>query len=422
VVTLGELKMAKQDAVFDFDHHSPEYAKNAADIYKDMRDKCPVGWTEKYGGFWVVSRYEDVAKVSHDDATFSSRHDIPPAGTAFSGITIPSGPTRSTPIEMDPPEFFKYRRMLNRRFAPEAIEALKPKMVEFTDYCIDRHIESGTIDLVLDLASPVPAMMTLEFMGVPVDEWEKYAEPMHAMIYTPPNSPEHEKVRQGLGSLHRKIAATIADRKARPRDDFISYLTQSQIEGRPISEEQLLEILNLVVAGGVDTTTSLIANSLEYLDRHPDLRQKLLDDPDLMLSAMEEFLRYFTPVQALARTATKDVELGGQEVKKGERILMCWAGANHDPEAFEHPEEVILDRFPNRHTAFGLGIHRCIGSNFARAEFLIVLERVLRRMTDYRIIRNAIVKYETIGVVNGYVKMPATFTPGRRVGATVATK
>ena len=138
--------MAKHDATFNFDHHSAEYAKNAADIYKEMRNKCPVAWTEKHGGFWVVLRYEDVAKVSHDDATFSSRHDLPPAGTAFSGITIPSGPNRATPIEMDPPEFFEYRRMLNRRFAPEAIEALKPRMVEFTDYCIDRCIESGKID------------------------------------------------------------------------------------------------------------------------------------------------------------------------------------------------------------------------------------------------------------------------------------
>jgi cytochrome P450 len=414
--------MVKHDATFNFDHHSPEYAKNAADIYKEMRTKCPVAWTEKHGGFWVVSRYEDVAKVSHDDAAFSSRHDLPPAGTAFSGITIPSGPNRATPIEMDPPEFFEYRRMLNRRFAPEAIEALKPKMVEFTDYCIDRCIEGGKIDLVLDLANPVPAMMTLEFMGVPVDEWEKYAGPMHTMIYTPPdiaNSPERERALQGLIELNQTIFAVIADRKERPRDDFISYLTQARIAGSPISDAELFEILFLVVAGGVDTTTSLIANALEYLDRRPELRQKLVDDRDLMLSASEEFLRYFTPVQALARTATRDVEIGGQKIEKGDRVLMCWASANHDPAAFENPGEIILDRFPNRHTSFGLGIHRCIGSNFARAEFLIVLEKVLKRIPDYRIIREETVKYTTIGVVNGYITMPATFSPGQRVGATL---
>jgi len=202
--------MAKRDAVFDFDHHSLEYANNAAGIFKEMRDKCPVAWTERYGGFWVVSRYEDVAKVSHDDATFSSRHDIPSAGSAFSGITIPSAPTRATPIEMDPPEFFEYRRMLNRRFAPQAIEQLKPKMLEFTDYCIDRHIETGKIDLVLELASPVPAMMTLEFMGVPVEEWEQYAEPMHAALYTPPDSPEGQKTRLGL-------SGAVSDHKDRHR-------------------------------------------------------------------------------------------------------------------------------------------------------------------------------------------------------------
>src|SRR5215469_64605 len=130
--------MSKRDAIVVLHEQYPEYADNAAGIFKEMREKCPVAFTERYGGFWVVSRYEDVAKVSHDDATFSSRHDIPSAGTTFSGITIPSGPTRATPIEMDPPEFFEYRRMLNRRFAPQAIEQLKPKMLEFTDYCIDR--------------------------------------------------------------------------------------------------------------------------------------------------------------------------------------------------------------------------------------------------------------------------------------------
>ena len=141
--------------------------------------------------------------------------------------------------------------------------------------------------------------------------------------------------------------------------------------------------------------------------------------PSLIFSAGEEFLRYYCPVQMLARTATRDVELGGQLIRAGERVGLWWAAANHDPAVFEHPEQIILDRFPNRHAAFGLGIHRCLGSNFARAQYAIVLGEVLQRMPDFRLIREQAEHYESIGTVNGYVKMPATFSPGKRLKAPV---
>ncbi len=413
--------MANQRPVIDFDHHSKEYARRVFEdptgFFQEMQREHPVAWSEKYGGFWIVSRYEDIRRVSEDDDTFSSRHDIPSDGVAFSGITIPGTPARSTPIEMDPPEFFDYRRLLNRWFAPAAIEKLKPKMLEFTAWCIDRHIESGKIDLVWDLASPMPAIMTMHVLGIPLEHWHLYSDTSHKVVYTPPNSPENRKALEGDAMMRGTFLEVFKQRRRNPGNDIVTHLINTEVGGHPIPDSTLIEMCSLIVHGGVDTTTSLLANTFDYLDRTPEARQRLIDDPELIFSAGEEFLRYYCPVQMLARTATRDVELGGHLIRAGDRVGLWWAAANHDPAVFEHPEQIMLDRFPNRHAAFGLGIHRCLGSNFARAQYAIVLGEVLRRMPDFHLIRDQAEHYETIGTVNGYVKMPAAFTPGKRLKA-----
>jgi cytochrome P450 len=413
--------MTMKRDVIDFDHHSPEYARRVFEdpsgFFQEMQRDHPVAFTEKHGGYWVVSRYEDVKRVSEDDALFSSRNDLPHQGQAYSGITIPGNGARSTPIEMDPPEFFDYRRLVNRWFAPAAIEKLKPRMMEFTTWCLDRHIESGRIDLVLDLSSPVPAMMTLYVLGIPLEHWHLYADTSHAVVYTPPDSPAKRKAIEGDMMMRGTFVEIIKERRRKPGDDIISHLVNARIGGDPIPDSTLIEMCSLIVHGGVDTTTSLLANTFEYLERTPEAKQRLIDDPELIFSAGEEFLRYYCPVQMLARTVTRDVEIGGQSIRAGERVGLWWAAANHDPAVFENPEQVILDRFPNRHAAFGLGIHRCLGSNFARAQYAAVLGEVLKRMPDFRLIRPEAEHYESIGTVNGYVKMPAAFAPGRRAQA-----
>jgi cytochrome P450 len=400
----------------EFDHHSPEYARDFIEQYSQLHAKCPMGWSDQYGGYWVATRYNDVAFVARDDETFSSRHDIPNDGKSYTGITLPSPPNRSTPIEMDPPQFPKYRRILNPPFAPAAIERLKPLMREYTTWCLDQKIQSGEIDFVLDLANPVPAMATLVFLGLPIEEWERIATPFHDIVAHPPGSAQYSHAVEGVFENLARCETVIAERKREPRDDLITRLVQAEIEGAPIPDDEIVEICSLVLGGGVDTTTGLIGHALNYLDQHPEVRPRLHDDPAFMASAVEEWLRYYSPTQALARTATRDVEVGGQLVKEGERVLICWAAANHDPDAFDRHDEIVLERFPNRHAAFGLGAHRCLGSNFTRAEITIVLEEVLRRMPDYKLVPGGAVHYEDIGTVNGWARMPATFTPGPRVG------
>jgi cytochrome P450 len=396
----------------EFDHHSSDYAANWPSILREMGRKCPLAYSHSYGGMWVAADYESVVKVSKDDATFSSA----------SGITIPDigGPDRprSNPIGLDPPEFFAYRRMLNPWFSPAAVERLEPKLREVVDACIDEVIETGRIDLVLDLANPVPAIMTLYFLGLPLEDWEVYARPSHEVVYTLPGTPERDRAVKDMSKLIPLMTDAIVLRRSEPRDDFITFLTQVEVLDKPLSDREILEIVNLVIQGGVDTTTALMSNALLYLYQNPEAKQRLIDLPGLRLSACEEFLRWVTPIHTLKRTVTRDVEIDGCLLRAGDPVLIEWAGANYDEKVFERPEEVILDRFPNRHLAFGVGIHRCIVSNIARTQFMAVLNGVLGRLPDYEVLEQQVSRYTTVGAVNGIIAMPATFSPGPRIGGT----
>jgi cytochrome P450 len=408
----------RQGPTIDLDHHAPEYAAGSVGILKDLRTRCPVAYSDNYGGMWVVSDYDHIVEVIKDDTTYSSSYE---AGTIFDGITIPSGGARmrNVPIEMDPPDFFAYRRMLNPWFSPAAVARVEPKLRRVVDAVIDEVIESGRIDLVLDLANPVPAIMTLDLLGLPLEDWDLYARTAHTANWTRPYTPERERAMIDLQAVMDKLAEAIATRRANPEEDLVSFLVGAEVEGRRLSDDEVLEIVSLVFQGGVDTTTSLMANALLYLHQDRDARKRLIDEPDLRRLACEEFLRFVSPIQTLARTVTTDTELGGCRLNRGDRILIAWAGANRDEKVFDRPDEVVLDRYPNRHLAFGVGIHRCIGSNLARAQFLAVLDAVLTRLPDYEVIDEEVQRYPAIGMVHGMITIPATFTPGKKTGQSI---
>jgi cytochrome P450 len=402
--------------VIDFDHLSARYAADPFAVYREMRSRCPVAWTEAHDGFWVTSTYAEVFAASRDDETFSSkkgRH----GDLDYTGVVIPSEPgLHLLPIEVDPPGLRPYRKAMNPAFGPKAVARLVPEFQRLAAWCIDQVIESGEVDFVTDLASPVPAMATLVLVGLPVQDWERYARAFHGMVAYAPGTPGHaEAVRLVIG-ISEALRSEIADRRLHPGDDLITRLTQAEVEGRPLADDEVASILITTLGGGIDTTTALIANALGYLHDHPEHRARLVGDESFMTGFCEEMLRYFSPVQGFARTVTRDTELGGCTLRRGDRVFLSWAAANHDPGVYELPEEIIPDRFPNRHTSFGVGAHRCIGSTLARAEFGVVLREVLRRMPDYVLIDGA-VRYHNIGTVNGWHRLPARFTPGSRVGA-----
>ncbi|MDQ1395036.1 MAG: hypothetical protein QOG64_295, partial [Acidimicrobiaceae bacterium] len=317
-----------------YDHHSREYAERHLEIHRELRRTCPVAHTDAHGGYWVVSRYADVAEVARDDVTYSSAWR-PEDG--FGGVTIPPARSLHIPIEVDPPAFLKYRRILNSRFSPAEVDRWRSRIEAWASLCIDQVIETGTIDIVADLSNPLPALFTCELLGLPVGDWARYARPYHEMIFTPPG-PERDALAREVHWIYGSLAELVAKRRAEPADDLITYLTRAEIEGERLTDDEIVSICDLVMAGGFDTTTAATASALGYLHQNPADRQRLVDDPGLLPTAVEEFLRYFSPTQGLARTVTVDTTLAGQSLAAGDRLLISWASANHDETVFDRPD------------------------------------------------------------------------------------
>jgi cytochrome P450 len=364
----------------------------------------------------VVSGHETVTTAARDGKVFSSRHDLPNGCTAFQGVNIPSAPGRYLPIELDPPEQLAWRRALGASFSPSAVQKMEPLMRQYCTWAIDEHIESGEIDFVMGFAARIPALVTLHLLGLPLSRWRTYAEMTHKINFTA--GPERDATFALFDQMLGEVAKVAMERRAEPRDDLLSVLAQMEVNGEQLSPEDIASACGTIIAGGIDTTAAVVAGALKYLGEHPDARQRLIDEPQLMGTAVEEFLRYVSPVTSLGRTASQDVELGGQQIKAGDRLILMWHGANMDESVFPDPTTLDIDRGATNHVTFGQGAHRCLGSNIARADIPIMLGEVLTRMPDYELVPGGTVRYPSIGVSNNYIAVPATFTPGLKVGVS----
>jgi cytochrome P450 len=406
---------------YHFDRHAAEYRSQFMHITEEMHAKCPMAWTETYGGHWVAAGSHEAFELARCPAV-SSDHDINNERRGYKGISIPTASrisaVRGGILEMDDPEHRTYRTVLNPYLSPAAVKRWEPFIHDVTRACLNEKIEEGRIDFVDDLANVVPAVLTLAMLGIPVKKWNLYSEPVHAAVYTPEHSPDIERVTAMHREMGLDMVTNMLEIRENPRPGIVNALLQMRIDGEPAPDLEILGNLGLVIGGGFDTTTALTAHSLEWLSENPGERERLRRNLDTLLDpATEEFLRYFTPAPGDGRTFSNDVALDGVEFKEGERLWISWAMANRDPSVFPEPDEVILDRKGNRHFSFGIGVHRCIGSNVARTVFKSMLTAVLDRMPDYHCDPDAAVHYETIGVIQGMRKLPATFTPGRRIGA-----
>jgi cytochrome P450 len=407
--------------VVDFDHHSAEHAADPAADYRRIRETAPITWTESYDGFWIASRYAESTHVARTHAVFSSAKWVDEDGVLQGGLGLP--PNRGLqliPDEVDPPEWEGYRRLLSLAFSPGASVALKENVETTTHEVIDAFIENGHADFVDDLTAPIPALITCDMLGVPRADWQIYAEVFHDSIATPPDDPHFPETVAAFKILNERLESDLAERRANPGDDFFSSLTTAEVNGHLLSDREIIDIMLQLLGGGVDTTTSLLSSILHWLHVDRAMRQRLIDNPDLLPSAREEFLRYFCPVQSTARTVTTETELGGEKLCPGDRILFSYASANRDELEFPDPDELQLDRFPNNHMSFGMGIHRCLGSHIARLIADTVLSAVLERIPDYSLDESGCLRYPDLGTVNGWIHLPATFTPQpRRLSATV---
>jgi cytochrome P450 len=251
-------------------------------------------------------------------------------------------------------------------------------------------------------------------MGLPYDNWQLYANLFHSVMAVPQDSPEYAEAIAAVPAMMADVIEFAATRRAEARDDLTSFLIQFEFDGQRLTDEQLLNILWNLIAGGVDTTTSQTALTLLHLGTHRELRQQLIDHPELYRTATDEFLRYFSVNKSLSRTVTRDVTVGGQHLKRNDRVVISWLAANHDEQEFEQANEVVLDRAPNRHVAFGLGPHRCIGSHLARLMSEIMVKAVLDRIPDYQVDLSGVDQYMGNPSMTGLGKLPVTFTPGAK--------
>jgi cytochrome P450 len=404
---------------YHFDRHTPEYRERFGEITAEMLDKCPVAWSDTYQGHWVAAGHPEVFELARSAEYLSNDHD--PAGQrrGYKGISIPSPETgfRGGFLEMDPPEQRHYRQLLNPYLSPAAVARWTPLVDELVRASLNEKVESGRIDFVDDLANIVPAVLTLGMLGVPLKNWDIYVEPVHASVYTPPNSPDMARIQASRIAMRDDMMAQLAHIRANPRPGLIDALARAEINGTVPPDFELLGIIALLIGGGFDTTTALTSHALEWLSQHPDQRARLSAERDTLLNpATEEFLRFFAPAPGDGRTIAADCEIAGQQFKEGERLWLSWAMSNRDPDVFPNPNEVDLARTGNRHHSFGLGIHRCIGSNVARMVFKRMVIAVLDRLPDYVCDPAGAEHYQTIGIIQGMKHLPATFTPGPRIG------
>ncbi|MBX7446938.1 cytochrome P450 [Mycolicibacterium sp. 3033] len=389
-----------------------------------MHQKCPLAWTDTYEGHWVVAGSQEVFELARCPHV-SNDHDVKNERRGYQGISIPvmieASEYRGGMLEMDDPEHRYYRTALNPYLSPAAVKRWEPFVDEIVRACIDDHIESGHIDFVDDLANVVPAVLTLAMLGVSLEKWTIYNEPAHASVYTPPDSPDAARVRELYLAMGIDLYTNLAQIRENPRPGMIDALATLRIDGEAPPDMEIMGMLNLLIGGGFDTTTALTAHALEWLAQHPDQRERLSRERDTLLNqATEEFLRFFTPAPGDARTVSEDMEISGIALEEGQRLWLSWAMANRDPAVFADPDEIHLDRKGNRHFSFGLGVHRCIGSNVARTVFKSMLTAVLDRMPDYGCDPEGAVHYDTIGVIQGMRHLPASFTPAKRIGPGVA--
>ncbi len=408
------------DAIVDFDHHSDEFNLNELAINADLRGKCPVAWNENYGGFWFLSSYEAVSQAARDGDTFAHKYE-PNAADGINyqgemGVPRPEGQPALGIGEIDGPYHQALRHALAPFFSPGAVQKMRPFMEQQAHWFLDQRIGDGQMDLVLDYASPVPAILTMKLMGLPYDNWHLYANLFHSVMALPQDSPEYTNTIAAVPAMMQGVLDFAATRRAEARDDLTSFLIQFEFDGQRLTDEQLLNILWNLIAGGVDTTTSQTSLTLLHLGTNPELRQQLIDRPALYRTATDEFLRYSSVNQTLSRTVTRDVELNGQHLRKNDRAVISWLAANHDEHEFERPDEIVLDRAPNRHLAFGLGPHRCIGSHLARLMSEVMVKAVLDRIPDYQVDLDGVDQYLGNPSMTGLGKLPVTFPPGAKRG------
>jgi cytochrome P450 len=391
------------DWTSDFDHLDGEWLEDPYSIWREMRQKCPIAHTNRFMGVYFPLNYEDVRSVAYDTEHFSSRRVIVREES--------QPPVPAPPITSDPPAHRAARMVLLPAFSPEAVAQLEPRTRALCRGLIERLAGQSECDGAVDYAQEIPTRLTARMLGISEeggDQFRAWINDFFQLGITDPATAERV-----VGELIAFFAAEIAKRRAIPGDNLVTYLLNARIDGQKLSDDHINGTLRLLLFAGIDTTWSAIGACLWHLATHPDDRRRLAAEPQLIPTAVEEFLRAYAPV-TMAREIVKETEINGCRFKEGEMVMLPFPAANRDPAVFAEPDRVIIDRSENRHAAFGLGIHRCIGSHLARMEIRVALEEWLGRFPEFALAPGKPVTWSA-GTVRGPRHLPLTL--GRKVDA-----
>lgn len=382
------------------------YANDPAPHFAWMRANAPVYWDAE-ANVWGVTKYEDVRAVSKDPATYSNAGGIRPGVGA-----------QPMMIDMDDPDHWNRRKLVNRGFTPRRVRDQEQKIVEVCDEIIDGVIERGTCDLVHDIATPLPLIMIGDSLGVaPEDRADllRWSDDLVTGLAAEATEETITTMAAAFDGYVNYATNVIEDRRGCPQDDLMSILVHAEVDGDRLDDTELIFESLLILIGGDETTRHVISEGVYQLLLHPGQWQALLDDRSLVPGAVEEMLRWVSPLKNMVRTVTRDVELRGQQLREGDELMLLYPSANRDEEVFENPETFDIRRSPNDHVAFGFGSHFCLGNSLARLELKIMVERLLERMPDLELTSTDI-PFRPANFVSGPESVPVRFSPGALVG------
>lgn len=391
------------DWASDIDHADPSYNPRAPEIWSELRESgCPVAHTDRYGGMWAPITAELVRQVAYDTDNFTSRAVVVSTSTIDAEPPIGGAP----PITSDPPFHAFARRLLLPPFAPRQIEPWESEIRKLCRQRLDDmgDIEPGVtvVDAAQQYAQHIPVNVIARMLGFPVEDDDIFRRFVHDILEGVNRPPEERQA--GFDVFDAYIDDQIDRHRVEPRDDLTSYLLDVEIDGQKLSPEHVRGSIVLLLLAGIDTTWSAIGSSLWHLASHADDRRRLVDEPELMATAIEELLRAYAPV-TMARMVAKDHDFHGCPMKVDEWVLLPFPAANRDPALFDRADEVVIDRLENRHAAFGLGIHRCLGSNLARLELRVAVEEFLARFPDFELADPDAVAW-SVGQIRGPRRLP----------------
>jgi cytochrome P450 len=387
------------DWATDFSHLEPEWSADPYRIQDDLRQRCPIAHTERFGGAWLPTRYDEVAEIAYDTERFSSRAIIvsnfrPPPELAPVG--------GSPPISSDPPFHHDARKLLLPAFTKSAVSRQEPATRAFCHSLIDAFAGRDVVDAATDYAQHIPIRVIADMLGFPPADGPQFREFVEDLLEGI-NLPPEERIER-VSRLFDYLLAQVHDHLGNPRDDLTSYLIDAELYGRKLDPSHVTGTMALLLIAGIDTTWSAIGAALWHLARTPQDRGRLATEPGLLPAAIEEFLRAYAPV-TMARLVKQDMHWRGADMKADDWILLSFPAANRDPAQFDRAGEVVIDREINRHAAFGLGIHRCIGSHLARMELRAALETWLARIPSFTLDNPAAVRWSA-GQIRGPRTLP----------------